>query len=48
MFLPTLKFVPDRFFTSKMIKTLDDDLFSNDDIFFVNEDSNYVTFLVMK
>ena len=44
-FLPTLKFVPDWFVTSKIIKKLDDDLFSNDDIIiFVNEDSNYVTF----
>ena len=27
-----------------MIKKTDDDLFSNDDIIFVNGDSNYVTF----
>ena len=46
-FPPTLKFVPDWFLTRKMIKKLDD-LFSNDDIIFVNEDSNFVTFLVMK
>ena len=39
-FLPNLKFVPDWFVTSKIIKKPDDDLFSNDDIIFVNEDSN--------
>ena len=42
-FLPTLKFVPDWFVTSKTIKSLDDDLFSNDDIILVNEDSNNIT-----
>ena len=41
-FLSPLKFVPDWFFTSKMIKKFDDDLFSNDDIIFVNEDPNNV------
>ena len=41
-FLPTLEFVPDWFVTSKMIKKLYDDLFSNDDIVLVNEDSNCV------
>ena len=41
-FLPTLEFVPDWFVTSKMIKELYDDLFSNDDIILVNEDSNCV------
>ena len=43
-FLPTSKFVPNWFITSKMIKKLDDVLFSNHDIIFFNEDSNYVTF----
>ena len=42
-FLPTFRFVPDSFVTSKMIKKLDDYLFSNNDIIFVNEVSNYVT-----
>ena len=44
-FLSTLKFVPDWFVTRKMIKKLDNDLFSNDGIIFV---SNYITFLVVK
>ena len=45
--MPTLKFVPDWFVTSKMVKKLDDDLFSNDDMIFVNEDSNYnITFFI--
>ena len=43
-FLAALKFVPDGFVTKKMIKKLDDDLFANNDIIFVTEDSNYVTF----
>ena len=43
-FRPTLKFVPDWFVTNKMIKNLDDDFFSNDDVIFVSEDSNYVKF----
>ena len=46
-FSPTLKCVPDWFLTRKMIKELDD-VFSNDDIIFVNEDFDFVTFLVMK
>ena len=41
-FLATLKFVCDLFVTSKMIKKLDDDYFSNDDIILVNEDYNKV------
>ena len=45
-FLPTLEFIPDWFVTSKMIKKLDDDLFSNGDIIFVYEDSNYVTLFI--
>ena len=43
-FLSALKFVPDGFVTKKMIKKLDDNLFANNDIIFVKEDSNYVTF----
>ena len=37
-FLPTLKFVPDWFDKKKMIKELDDAVFSNNDIVFYNED----------
>ena len=47
-FLPTLKCVPDWFITCKMIKKLDWGLLSIDDIISVNEDSDNVTFLVMK
>ena len=47
-FLPILKFTPHWFVTSKMNKKRDDDLFSNDNIIFVDEDSNNVTFLLMK
>ena len=43
VFLRTLKFLPDWFVTSNMIKKLDDDLFSNDDMIFINKDSNNVT-----
>ena len=43
-FLPALKFVPDWFVTSKIIKKLDDALFVNDDIIFMNKDSNNITF----
>ena len=43
-FLSTLKFASDRSVASEMIKKRDDDLFSNDNIIFVNEDSNYVLF----
>ena len=42
-FLPALKFIPDWFVTSKLSKSLDDALFSNDDILFFDEDSNSVT-----
>ena len=35
-FLSTLKFVSDWFVTNKMLQKLDDGLFSNDDIVFVN------------
>ena len=47
-FLPALKFFPGWFVTKKMVKKLDDDLFCNDDIIFVNKGFNNVTFLVMK
>ena len=43
-YLSTLKFIPIWFVTSTMIKKLDDDLFSNYEIIFVNQDSNYATF----
>ena len=43
-FLPALKFLPEWFLTSKMIKKLDDALFANDYIIFINEDFNNVTF----
>ena len=46
--LPVLKFESLWSVRTKMIKTFDDDLFSDDDIIIVNGDSNYVTFLVMK
>ena len=46
-FLPTLKFVSDRFITNKMLEKLFAIVFSNDNIVFVNEDSDNVTFLVM-
>ena len=39
-YIPTLKFVPDWFVTSKMIRNPDDDTI------FVNEDSNYVTIFI--
>ena len=39
-----LKFVPDWFVTKKMLEYLDNAVFFNDDIVFVNADSNNVTF----
>ena len=45
VFSPTVEFVPDWFVTRKMIKNLNDDLLSNDDIIFSNEDPNSVTLL---
>ena len=42
--LPTLKFVPDWFVRSYMIKKLDDDLFADHDILFLDEDSGNVKF----
>ena len=41
-FRPTLKFLPDWFVTSKMKEKLDDTLFSNHDMIFVNENSGHV------
>ena len=43
-FLPTLKFASDWFVTYKMLQELDDFIFSNDDIVFVNKDSDNVIF----
>ena len=42
-FLPALKFVPDWFVSSKMIKKLHDALFADNDILFFDEDSSNVT-----
>ena len=42
-FLPALKFVPDWFVSSKMIKKLHDTLFADNDILFFGEDSSNVT-----
>ena len=47
-FFTNIKFVPDWFVTSKVIKKLDDPLFSNTNIIFINEGSSNVTFLVVK
>ena len=41
----TIKFSPDWFLTVIIIKILDNDLLSNDDTIFVNEDPNYSHFL---
>ena len=43
-FLPALKFVPDWFFTSKMIKKFHNVLFTDDDILLFYEDSDIVSF----
>ena len=43
-FLSMLKFGPDWFVTNKMVKRLDDVVFSNDDIVLINADSDDVTF----
>ena len=43
-FLPALKFVPDWFATSEMIKKLHNALFTDDNILFFDEDSGNVTF----
>ena len=42
--LPALKFIPDWFFINKMLEKLDDIIFFNDNIVFVNTDSDNVTF----
>ena len=48
-FLPTLKFVPDCFATSWMIKKLHNALFTDDDIlFFFEEDCVILHFLMIK
>ena len=43
-FLPALKFVPDWFFTSKMIKKFRNVLFTDDHILLFYEDSGIVSF----
>ena len=43
-FLPALKLVTDWFVKSKMIKRIDNAIFSNNYIIFVNEDANRVNF----
>ena len=42
--LPLLKWAPDLFVTNKMLKDLDDAVSFKDDIVFVNEDYDNVTF----
>ena len=44
VFLPTLRFVPDWFVSYKMLEKLDDALFTNDNIIFINGGSNNVPF----
>ena len=46
-FLPALKFVPDWFITNKMLEKLIDALFVNDDVIFINEDCDSVTFFLV-
>ena len=43
-FLPTLKFVLDKFVTNKMIEKLYNALFADNNIFFFDKDSGNVTF----
>ena len=43
-FLPALKFVPDWFVSSKLIKNLHSALFTDDDILFFDENSSNFTF----
>ena len=43
-FIPALKFVPDWFFTNRMLEKLNYIVVSNDNIVFVNEDSDSVPF----
>ena len=47
IFLTILKFVPDWFVTNKMLEKLGDVVFSKDDIVFVYENSDNVTFFSM-
>ena len=46
-FPPTLKYVLDWFVTKRILGKLDDVVFSNDDMVFVNAQSDNVAFLVM-
>ena len=46
--LATLKFVPDWFVTSEMIKILFTALYAYENILYFNEDSGNVTFVVME
>ena len=46
VFLPTLRFVPDWFVSYEMLEKLDDALFTNDNIIFINRGSNNVPFFV--
>ena len=43
--LAALRFIPDWFVTSKMLKKFDNALHANDDTLFFNEDFNKVTFI---
>ena len=43
--LAALKFAPDWFVTSKMIKILFADLYAGENILYVNEDSGHVAFI---
>ena len=43
-FLPALQFVPDWFVINKTLQKRDNAIFDNDDIIFINEGSNNVTF----
>ena len=42
--LAALKFIPDWFVTSKMIKTLITDVYADDNILYFNEDSGEAVF----
>ena len=43
--MPALKFVRDWFVTNKMLEKRGNAVFSNEDTFFINKDSDNVTFL---
>ena len=45
-FLPTSKFVPDRFGTNKILEKLDNAVIFNHGLFFVDVDSNIIIFLI--